>query len=114
MANKIVKLKDGSDYLYPYADMCGMDKSNQIASGTLSQNQTYTATQDCFAYVGVLTNSANYSMAYARINDLEVGYANENSTLRIDDIFFLKNGQTLKCVYQSAASLTYKIYGLKY
>ena len=46
MSNKIIKLKDGSDYLYPYANFMAIDTSNVIASNPSSP---YTAVQDCFA-----------------------------------------------------------------
>lgn len=67
MANQIVKLKKGSDYLYPYADFMGIDYDNVIATGTILRYATITLTQDCF----VVNTSSNYSL---KLNDSSNSY----------------------------------------
>lgn len=71
MANKIVKLKDGNDYLYPYANFMGIDYARTIATYNSENGEmydvTYTATEDCWAYFrglngwGGFTSPAGYS-----------------------------------------------------
>lgn len=52
MANQIIKLKSGDNYLYPQGVLNGIDVSNKISStssgGTAVSSISYTATQDCY------------------------------------------------------------------
>lgn len=104
MANQVVKLKKGSDYLYPYANLNGIDTSNLIAS--LSNLSTsYTATQDCFAYVHV-------EDATIKIGDVAIMYA--GGSISTNMWVILKKGQVLSATGWGQSRATTKIYGIKY
>lgn len=102
MADKEVKLKDGNDYLFPQAMMCGIDTNNFIAEAT----GTYIATEDCYC----------------------IGYVGSYTTIAIDNVklfdsqyqswVFAKKGQTVKCdiLYSDGRYLTgtITVYGVKH
>lgn len=108
MANYEVKLKDGNDYLFPQATLCGIDTSNTLA--TFSSGQiNYTATQDCWGQFGYFgDNNANLYLDGNLI-------AKKNGSIQWPYIqLFIKKGQTVTTQYWATSySLPNKIFGIK-
>lgn len=109
MANQIVKLKKGSDYLYPQASYIGVDTANVLY--TLSQSDgtfTYTATEDCIAFV-----STDNWFETPKINDVSLWKFN---TCTKDDSKYvpLKKGQvlTLTGASQYSRQVSAIVYGI--
>lgn len=105
MANQVVKLKDGDNYLYPYANFMGIDFSNIITSfKTKSYNTTtYVATEDCILF-GECANGTGF-----KIDDVLIACPSENRAL-IN--LPLKKGQSLYMNVYVVNAL--KIYGIKH
>lgn len=105
MANQIVKLKKGSDYLYPYASVCGVDTTNVLA--TINDGWktfSYTATEDC-----VVVANIRGSVGIANIDSVYI--------LGVEDIqphiitFYILKGQTFNVPNGNLRSC--KIFGIK-
>ena len=113
MANQIVKLKDGDNYLYPYANFMGIDFSNVIA--TVAIGTKYTATQDCIVSF-YITNRSGEKVLY--INDMSadtskfsIGNSSVTPIMYNCYVLPLKKGDVVKVAGVNA--ILY-IYGIKY
>lgn len=111
MADKIVKLKDGNDYLYPYSVLNGVDTSNLIYSN-MSTKQTinYTATEDCHVFATIQSSGAE-----VYIDSVKLGlYAATSDGAAITNLFHtpLKKGQNI-IIQGGGGSWGTTIYGIK-
>lgn len=114
MANQVVKLKDGDNYLYPYANFMGIDFSNIIATVTLSTE--YTATQDCIVSF-FISNRVGEKILH--INDMKADTAKFSigSDSSVTPVMYncyilpLKKGGIVKVTGVNAKLY---IYGIKY
>ena len=124
MANQVVKLKSGSNYLYPYGDFMAADFSNLIKNQSLADsvtgtktNFTYTATQDCWFVLDLVENENGASKVY--IDNVLIYYHFTINRTEIVTYYPLKKGQTIKNVqnnstYGGWAESNYRVYGVKY
>lgn len=121
MANQIVKLKDGDNYLFPVPSGLGVNpsdilfnisKNNDNTSGSFS---TYTATKDCFAVI-VYADVNAFTPYQLRINGTmmyDYGYSSASST-RPNDFYLslpLKKGDKFEFRCRRYAV---RIYGYNY
>ena len=103
MANQVVKLKSGNDYLYPQSVLNGIDTNNVLGSNLTS----YTATQDCW-----LICVFDYQWAGS--------WVFEGLSFKLPDlasyeyncyIWILKKGQTFKCTKKGGTG-KFNVYGI--
>lgn len=96
-----------------------VDTSNVIASGTYSASSplSYTATEDCFAYVLTLVSDRNAEVKiYIDGEQVSIKFSNNASQDTIQDSFtcYLKKGQVLSATTsRTDNSSVYKIYGIQ-
>ena len=96
-----------------------IDTDNEIASGTYSASSplSYTATEDCFAYVHVILDVRNAEVKiYIDGVQVYVGFSNNTAFETVQDAFtcYLKKGQVLTATTTRADNASiYKIYGIQ-
>lgn len=76
MANQVVKLKSGSNYLYPYGDFMGVNITNCIYSNSSFLDTTWTASQDCWIRLRGAGNNGTISVY---LNNVLLHYLGTNS-----------------------------------
>lgn len=111
MANKLVKLKDGNDVLYPEA-MAYPNLSNVLATKT--SNGSYTANEDCFIRIEYSDMSAGDEGAYISANNKMLFIDWWGSAYHGNSVYplFIKKGQTVS--YTADRDRPVVIYGAKY
>lgn len=100
MSDKYVRLKDGTNYIYP--ELYGIDVNNVLANEAKS---SYIAIQDCYVFIVIMNRGSNYIY----IDDVFVASAGRYE----ENVYFsaqLKKGQKVS----TSSTSTYKVYGLKY
>ena len=96
-----------------------IDTDNEIASGTYSSSSplSYTATEDCFAYVHVIMDVRNAEVkVYIDGEQVYIGFSNNTDLDTIQDAFtcYLKKGQVLTATTTRTDNASeYKIYGIQ-
>lgn len=96
-----------------------IDTNNEIANGTYSSSTplSYTATEDCFAYVHCIMDVRNAEVkVYIDGEQVYIGFSNNTSMDTIQDVFtcYLKKGQVLTATTTRMDNASeYKIYGIQ-
>ena len=105
MANQVVKLKDGDNYLYPYANFMGIDTSNILKSfgAKVNPSTTYVATQDSIL-MGEAVNGTGFTL-----DGVLLGIPSDKRGLVTIP---LKKGQSIYINAYITNSLN--VYGIKY
>lgn len=90
-----------------------IDTDRVITSGSYSSNFSYTATEDCFVFIGIASNPSNTSPAYIDGVQVYGVWNGSNGVYTESPLFPLKKGQTLTVSASNGSSSGYWVYGIK-
>ena len=91
-----------------------IDTDNIIDSGTYTSTFSYTATEDCYAFVKLVTTSNSESQAYIDGEQVASIYSTSTGEMQKDILTPLKKGQVLTVNNPVAWSCDYTIFGITY